>query len=274
MTLPPPDPAFHWTAESWGLALRCQPLSAVAQHLFTTKQLELRPPAAGDASGAHGPSAEAYTIAWTQAASAVGGGLEQLMRVKQVHGAGVRVLRQGAVTAQDVADRPEADAIVSNASGLVLSVQVADCVPILMADARSGACAAVHAGWRGTCAGVAGAAVERMVSEFGSDPSDLIAALGPSIGACCYTVGSNVIEAFRQIGASGDDIERWFAPNGNGSWQLDLWRTNVDQLIAAGLPSSRVHACRLCTRTHHDIFESYRVDGERAGRMAALIAVP
>jgi YfiH family protein len=258
MTLPTPDPAFHWTTEAWGHALRCTPLAAVAQHAFTTRQLQLR----------------SQPQAWTQATASVGAGLEQLMRVKQVHGATVRVLRKGETAPQDVGEKPEADALIANAPGLVLSVQVADCVPILMADRKTGAVAAVHAGWRGTCAGVARTAVDAMAQEFGTNPADLTAALGPSIGACCYTVGLSVLEAFELAGATPEAIARWFAHTESGSLRLDLWLVNRDQLLAAGVREDRIHLSRLCTATHREIFDSYRVDGEQAGRMAGLIAVP
>jgi YfiH family protein len=200
MTLPTPDPAFHWTSEAWGSALRCEPLAAIAQHAFTTRQLALR---------AAGPQQRA---AWAQATASVGGDLERLVRVKQVHGAVVHVLRNDAFARHETGEKPEADAIVSNLSGKILSVQVADCVPIVVADAQGRAVAAVHAGWRGTCAGVARVAVDAMTREFGADPQDLIAAIGPSIGPCCYTVGENVLERFRDAGATDDDVSRWFAP--------------------------------------------------------------
>lgn len=262
MTLPTPDPAFHWTAEAWGHALRCKPLAPLAQHAFTTKQLALR----------GGP--ETQPLTWTQAAASVDAGLEQLMRVRQVHGTAVRVLKKGEISPRDVAERPSADALASNAPGLVLSVQVADCVPILMADRKTGAVAAVHAGWRGTCAGVARAAVAAMAREFATNPSNLIAALGPSIGPCCYEVSNDVIEAFRFGGATDDEIARWFAHTEAGSTRLDLWAANRDQLLASGLRAGDVQICRLCTQTHSDIFESYRANRERAGRMSALIRVP
>ena len=263
MTLPTPDAAFHWTAEAWGHALRCRPLSAIAQHAFTTKHLQLRP---------GGP--QANPDGWTQAVATVGAGLEQLVRVRQVHAAGVRVLKQGETGAGDVAALPDADAIVSNAKGYVLSVQVADCVPILMASAKAGVVAAVHAGWRGTCAGVARAAVDAMAREFRVDPSDLTVAVGPSIGPCCYGVGPSVLEAFALAGAGEEDLARWFVKTEHGSLRLDLWAVNRDQLVGAGVREDHVYRSGLCTQTHRESFESYRVDGANAGRMLALIAVP
>ena len=263
MTLPTPDPAFHWTAEAWGHTLRCKPLSAIAQHAFTTRQLQLRP---------GGP--DANPDGWAQAVATVGAGLEQLIRVRQVHGASVRTLRQGETSAADVAALPDGDAIVSNAKGYVLSVQVADCVPILMASVKDGVAAAVHAGWRGTSAGVASAAVEAMTREFGVNPSDLTVAIGPSIGACCYEVGPSVLQSFSLAGARDEDLARWFSKTTDDSMRLDLWAVNRDQLVRAGVREDHLHTSRLCTQTHRDIFESYRVDGARAGRMLALIVVP
>lgn len=266
MKLPLTDPAFRWTAEAWGDALRCDPLSAIAQHAFTTRQLPLR--LQGDGSR------DAYTRAWSQAAASVGGDVRRVRRVKQVHGAGVRLIENDAFEGADAGGRPEADALASNVAGLVLCVQVADCVPILLADCVSGAAAAVHAGWRGTCARVVVATVNAMARRFGARPVDLVAALGPSIGPCCYGVGETVREAFRAEGSSHSEIARWFAQDDGGVLRLDLWRANREQLQQAGLSADRIHVSGLCTQTHVEIFESYRVHGERAGRMAALICVP
>ena len=263
MTLPTPDPAFHWTAEAWGHALRCKPLSAIAQHAFTSKQLQLR-------SG--GPAA--HPEGWTQAVASVGAGLEQVIRVRQVHGASVRVLRHAETGPADVAAVPDGDAIVSDAHGYVLSVQVADCVPILMASAKDGVVAAVHAGWRGTCASVARAAIDAMVRECGVNPSDVTAAIGPSIGACCYEVGTSVRDAFAAAGHGEEHLSRWFSANSQGSPRLDLWTANRDQLTTAGVREDHIYICGLCTQTHRDVFESYRVDGPKAGRLLALVAVP
>ena len=261
MTLPPPNPPFHWTVEAWGHALRCRALSEIAQHAFTTKQLQLR-------SG--GPAAHAR--AWAQATASVGGTLEHLTLVKQVHAATVRVLKRGQTGSSEIAARPEADAVASDVSELVLAVQVADCVPILLADRRRRVVAAVHSGWRGTCAGIARAAVQRLAEDFACDPVDLIAAIGPSIGPCCYEVGENVFEAFNTAGWR--EAERWFVRKPSGTVRLDLWAANSDQLAAAGIAKDHIYLCGLCTKTHHDVFESYRVDGDQAGRMAALIRVP
>ena len=259
MELPPPDPAFHWRREPWGHALVCRPLAALAQHVFTSRQLQLRPFSQRAAE-------------WRAAVESVGGTPERLKRIKQVHGATVRVVRDGELP--DTQTPPEADAIASNVAGNVLAVQVADCVPMLMADARSGAVAAVHAGWRGSAAGIGPAAVRTLATEFDVAPEDIIVAIGPSIGVCCYDVGPELITAFRATGASDSQLERWFMRGDNDSLRLDLWSVNRDQLINEGVPPDSIYVARLCTQTHGAVFDSFRAAGNAAGRNAAVIRCP
>jgi YfiH family protein len=168
MTLPAVPEPFYWIDAPWGHALRCRALDGVATHLFSTRQLEL--------------SSDTHAAALTASLGAL-----RLVQVNQVHGRAHVVVRAGAPLA--AGDRPEADILVSNAAEAAVAVRAADCVPILLADRKTGAVAAVHAGWRGTCAGAAGAAVGALRAEFGSRPDDLVAAIGPSIGVCCYEVG-------------------------------------------------------------------------------------
>ena len=268
MTGPVPDPAFHWTVEPWGRALRCSPLETIAQHAFTSKQLKLPDPAG-----------------WASAAASVGGTAIQVRRVKQVHGNVVRVLKRGEAGAADAKAKPErdatpddearpdGDAVVSNVAGLLLAVMVADCVPIIVADRTSGAAGAIHAGWRGTSARVGPAALESMRRHFGTEPSDLTVAIGPSIGPDDYEVGEALIDAFQQAGHAASDLARWFRRR-DSRLLLDLWAANRDQLIDAGVRADRVFICGLSTLAHTDVFDSFRSAGERAGRMAAIVAVP
>ncbi len=237
--------------------LRCGPLGAVAHHGFTSRQLGLRP---GDAA----------PTAWASAAASVGCQVSRLARVRQVHGAAVRVVRAGDVDAP----APEADAVVTNLSGTAVAVVAADCVPVLLADPRTGAVAAVHAGWRGTAANAVGAAVAAMTREFGVRPDTLVAAVGPGIGACCYEVGEELLAAFAAAGHTSVDLAEWFARDRAGRSSLDLWQATADLLVHAGVPRPRVHVSGLCTMTHVDVLESFRVDGAKAGRMAAIIVAP
>lgn len=265
VNVPTPDPSFRWSTETWGLALRCVPLSDVAQHLFTSTQLEFTRSADEPYAAGKDP--------WVLAAGALGATTRDVVRVRQVHGRVVRVVGRGGRPA-DPDERPDGDAIVSNEGGLVLAIVVADCVPILLADGRSGAAAAIHAGWRGTCAGIAGAAVEAMAHEFGTTPADLSAAIGPSIGPDDYEVGEALVEAFRDAGHATAQIGRWFIRRDGQRPHLDLWRANREQLEEAGVPAGAISVCGLSTLRYPSVFESYRRDGETAGRMAAIVKVP
>ena len=237
--------------------LRCAALEAVARHGFTSRQLGLRP---NDAAPA----------IWATAVASVGCDLAQLARVRQVHGAAVRVVRAGDLDAPV----PDADALITNVPGLAVAVVAADCVPVLLADPRTGAVAAVHAGWRGTAANVVGATVATLTQEFDARPDTLVAAIGPSIGACCYEVGEELLAAFAAAGHTSADLAEWFARDHAGRLRLDLWQANADLLVHAGVPRGQVHVAGLCTKTHVHVLESFRVDGDRAGRMAAIIAAP
>lgn len=256
MTLPPPPLDFRWIDEPWGPMLQCRPLADVARHGFTSRQLRLQP---GERAGA----------AWAQVAASVDCAVAAIGRVRQVHGAAVRVVRAGDAPGE----APEADAVVTREPGVAVAVVAADCVPIVLADPRTGAVGAVHAGWRGTAANAAGAAVGALVREFGVDTSTLVAAIGPAIGPCCYTVGAELETAFRQAGHAPDLLARWFVHRGRRI-ALDLWAANHDLLAAAGVRSANIHIAGLCTKTHRDVFESFRADGDRAGRMAAIVVAP
>ena len=151
----------------------------------------------------------------------------------------------------------EGDALLENASGAVVAVKTADCVPILLVDERHRAVAAVHAGWRGTAARIAQAAIRAMHARFGTAPEDLEAAIGPAIGVCCYEVGPEVAAEFGKQGRS----------------HLDLPDINRRQLLESGVTAERIYASNLCTRCGAEEFHSFRRDGERAGRMHTFAGV-
>lgn len=260
---PRPDPAFHWTSERWGHALRATPLEPHAQHLFTSSQLRL-PANAGEADRER---------AWAAITESLGTPRQSLWRVRQVHGRAVKVVPRADPSGADPGLLPDGDALVSNRPGATLAVVVADCVPVLMVDPRAGAAAAVHAGWRGTCAAVTRAAVAAMRDAWGSEAGELWAAIGPSIGPADYQVGEPLVEDFRRAG-HGEAVGRWFTRAGDGSLRLDLWRANVEQLVAEGVRPERICVAGLSTVAHPGWLESYRRDGACAGRLVAAIVVP
>lgn len=261
-----PDNGFEWTAESWGPALRCRALSEVAEHFFTTRQLWLR--------------GEQEATDWRRVAETVGVPLPRLLRLTQVHGRAVFVHRQGdalpGVRPEPPAGEegdgrwPEADIAMTDDPTVALVVQVADCVPLLLADPSTGAVAAVHAGWRGTAAGAAPAAVSALAREFGARPERLVVAMGPSIGPCCYEVGDELVDAYR-AGGFAREMERWFLRDESGGLTLDVWAANRDQLAASGVSADAIHHSSLCTAGRPELFPSYRRDGSGTGRIAAVI---
>jgi hypothetical protein len=272
---------FEWVSHPWGRLLRCRPLAEVAPHGFTTRELQLSgdDPAARDG--------------WNRLAAAFGVEADRLARLTQVHGATVLGVPEDTAGAAASGTWGEGDALITAQYGTALAVKVADCVPILIADRRLGAVAAVHAGWRGTAAAIVQAAVHALARQYGSRPVDLVAAIGPSIGPCCYEVGTDVCDQFLEAGTLPGELADWFsvapAPaqadglglgasarsHGRrgvpGKLWLDTWRANADQLAMAGVPREQVHVSRLCTACYPELLHSYRVDGLRAGRMAGVI---
>ncbi len=242
---------FHWSHAPTGRVLRALTVEPYARHLFTTRDVSFRGPGADDDTARLG---EAFGVRGAD-----------IVLVSQVHGRVVlHVDHDRAVVGA------EADAIVSTAPGRVVAVRVADCVPILLADRQQRVVAAVHAGWRGTCAGIAQETV-RAIQALGVPAADLVAAVGPSIGPCCYDVDERVRTAFL---AATPDAAAWFAECGERRWKLDLWRANVEQLEAAGVPAASNSQATLCTKDNPDTCFSYRAEGPGGGRMIAAIQLP
>jgi YfiH family protein len=149
----------------------------------------------------------------------------------------------------------DGDALLENTPGHLVAVKTADCIPILLVDAEHRAVAAVHAGWRGTVAGIVQNAVRAMSKEFSAQPVFLHAAIGPGIGKCCYEVGADVAAQFGEAGPC----------------HIDLAAANRRQLIEAGIPESFIYVANLCTKCNAADFHSYRRDKQHAGRMLSFI---
>jgi polyphenol oxidase len=183
------------------------------------------------------------------------------------------------------------DASVTRSAGLLLSVQTADCVPILLIDPKNRAVAAVHAGWRGTLARIVEKAIGRMHMQFGTQAEDLLAAIGPAIGGCCYEVGTEVAAAFSGQFANAaeffDELRTGDEPNPL-QWLnmmppghqpppkkvlLNLPKANRLQLEAAGVPPANIFVSDLCTGCRRDLLFSYRKEGAESGRMMAVIGI-
>ncbi|MEQ1909573.1 MAG: peptidoglycan editing factor PgeF [Vicinamibacterales bacterium] len=274
MILPQPGESFEWRQTAFGPALVCRPLERVARHLFTTRPWTL------------GASSLASPAAWSELAAAVDTTLESLIRLKQVHGQATIIAER--IDPAAMTNPPEGDIVLSGADRFAIAVQAADCVPLLIADRRLGVVAAAHAGWRGLAQGVPRQAVVGLVHTYGSRPQDLLAAIGPSVGSCCYEVGTDVIEAFVAGGFASDRRQRWFSERPTptlrnpsvpglppvprrGHAYFDGWTCAREQLLEAGLPDTSVFGAELCTASHSTVLCSYRCAGRHTGRIAGVI---
>jgi polyphenol oxidase len=177
---------------------------------------------------------------------------ERIAFTKQVHGDGVLAVRAPGVY-------EDTDALVTDVPGLILAVQVADCVPVFLFDPVRKAAGMVHAGWKGSALDIAVKTVVRMSESFGSRPETLQACIGPSIGPCCYEVGAEAAERFPSDFVDGN--------------KLDLWRYNYQSLVRYGLTGGNVSVSGLCTACHSDWFFSHRAGGGKTGRMMGMIGM-
>ncbi|HXU83180.1 MAG TPA: peptidoglycan editing factor PgeF [Polyangia bacterium] len=191
---------------------------------------------------------------------------QTLYLAAQVHGARVLPVRAG--DDPHVVARQQADGVCSDAAGIAVGVYVADCVPVLLADPRTGAFAAVHAGWRGTVAGILEAAVKTMADQYGSRPADLRIAFGPAIAPCCFEVGPEVAAAFAAWPVA-------IVAEPGRKPHVDLRLVLRQQALAAGVDPAAVDAVDACTKCDPDgRFYSYRRDASRTGQHVGFIARP
>lgn len=212
-----------------------------------------------------------------------------MVTLRQIHSSLIR-----RVTAHDAAPeaRLKADGMMTDEPGLLLAIQTADCIPVLVADTKNRAVAAFHAGWRGTLKRIVEAGVGRMRAEFGSQPEELIAAIGPGIGQCCYAVGEEVRSEFVSQFAYADDLfcevydsdpikEKYpllfltaRAPghsNIGPGLHLDLVEANRRQLLDAGVRAEAISVAGECTSCRNDRYFSYRAEHGFTGRMLSVI---
>ncbi len=217
--------------------------------------------------------------------SALGADDLTLVTLRQIHSDVVQLFEA------PPAEPCRGDASATNRASLLLAVQTADCVPILLVDPRKRAVAAVHAGWRGTLLHIVTKTIGTMYMQFGTKPADLLAAIGPSIGGCCYEVGTEVAAEFKsQFPNASDWFDelrtgdepnplRWLnmSPPGHQpppkNVLLDLRKANCAQLLDAGLRSQNIFVSDLCTACRRDLLFSYRKEGAKSGRHLSVIGI-
>lgn len=191
---------------------------------------------------------------------------DRLVTVNQVHGEDIVTVDDG--NFNRIRTLP-ADAIITNTPKIAIGVETADCVPVLLVDPVIPAVGAVHAGWRSTVKKIVQKVAKKMQDEFASNPSRMIAAIGPAIGPECYEVDEPVMGPVREAFAFWQDVA---FSRGNNKWSLDLVKANKLELIQAGLQEKNIHSIGLCTSCRKDLFYSFRAEG-RTGRMLSVILI-
>lgn len=191
-------------------------------------------------------------------------------RLLQVHGDHVQPVPKAQISA--LIGGIEGDALVTDVPNRFISVNTADCVPILLFDPVKNVAAAIHAGWRGTVLNIAGKTIRKMTLLYGVQPGSLLAGIGPAIHACCFEVGPDVVSAVEMQTPYGDQVFHQEAEKEEkGKWQLDLIKLNHLQLMDAGLPPNQIADSGLCTHCLPNLFYSFRRDREKRGSMISGI---
>lgn len=185
---------------------------------------------------------------------------EEMILPVQTHSCNVAVVRD------PMANYPDTDALVTDRGGGMIGIRTADCVPVLLYDTTHGVVAAVHAGWRGTVAGITGKTIEVMKTEFGCCPQDIHAIIGPSISPEVFEVGDEVVEQFVRAGFPEEIVLHAYPKP-----HINLWRANEWLLTEAGVPAGQIEVSGLCTYTNIDRFFSARQEGIGTGRLVSGI---
>ena len=234
----------------------------VSTGIFSTMNLNFK----------RGDDPEAVMENYRRIADALDIRVEDMVLSDQTHTTNVRVVTEadrgkGILKPQDYSD---VDGMITNVPGLVLVTSYADCVPLYFVDPVKKAIGLSHSGWKGTVGHIGQKTVEKMREVYGSDPEDIIAAIGPSICQSCYEVSEDVADAFR-ANFTADQAADILLDKGNGKYQLDLWKANWYVLTGAGILPEHLSVTDFCTACHPDLLWSHRkTKGQRGGLSAFL----
>ena len=205
--------------------------------------------------------------------SAFGANSKNCVLSQQTHTSNLRTVTKDDIGKGIFRDRDysDIDGLITKEKGIVLVTQYADCTPLAFYDPVKRVVATSHAGWRGTVAEIAGKTVEKMVSEFGSEPSDILCGIGPNIGKCCYEVDDPVISEINKL--SYLDFPSCYTVKGGGKYMLDLREVNREILIHSGIKPENIDVADLCTCYNSAIFHSHRATGGKRGTLALMITL-
>lgn len=221
-----------------------------------------------------GDDPEAVRENFRRIGNAIGVNVEDMVMSKQTHTTNVRVVTEedrgkGVVKERDYTD---VDGLVTDVSGICLVTSYADCVPLYFVDPVRNAIGLSHSGWRGTVGKIGKKTVELMTERFGSDPSDILACVGPSVCVDCYEVSEDVVEKVREAFAPAL-WNRLFYKKDNGKYQLDLWKTNEAIFLEAGILPEHIAVTNVCTHCNSRILYSHRTQGDKRGNLCAFLAL-
>lgn len=221
-----------------------------------------------------GDAPEAVRENFRRIGNAIGVNVEDMVMSKQTHTTNVRVVTEedrgkGVVKERDYTD---VDGLVTDVRGICLVTSYADCVPLYFVDPVRNAIGLSHSGWRGTVGKIGKKTVELMTGRFGSDPSDILACVGPSVCVDCYEVSEDVVEKVREAFAPAL-WNRLFYKKDNGKYQLDLWKTNEAIFLEAGILPEHIAVTNVCTHCNSRILYSHRTQGDKRGNLCAFLAL-
>lgn len=240
-------------------------LGGVSEGIYSTMNL----------SYTRGDRKEAVDENYRRVAAVLGCGVEDMVCSDQTHTTNLRVVGRadcgkGIVREKDYRD---VDGLLTDEPGVYLATFFADCVPLYFVDTKRPAIALAHSGWRGTVARMGQCVVEKMREVYGTDPADLVAAIGPSICQECYDVSGDVAEAFANAFSEPGQEREILLSKGGGKYQLDLWRANEIVLMEAGIPREKIQITDLCTCHNNCYLFSHRASHGRRGNLGAFLGL-
>lgn len=246
------------------------------EHIFTTKEggVSKGDYATMNISFTRGDDREAVLENYRRIAAIFDVALEDIVCSHQTHTTNVkRVTREdggkGVILERDYED---VDGLITNEKNLVLCTMYADCVPLYFVDVKHEAIGLSHSGWKGTAGQMGKRTLERMAEEFGTEPKDVYAVIGPSICMDCYEVSSDVIDEFTKV-FSVEEMKQICYQKANGKYQLDLWKANEIILLNAGVLKEHIEVTRLCTCCNSDRMFSHRKTGDKRGNLGAFLCL-
>ena len=251
--------------------------TGIVRHLFTTR-------VGGVSEGIYstmnlsytrGDRKEAVDENFRRIAGVLGCGLQDIVCADQTHTVNLRVVsgRDGGKGILRLRDYADVDGLLTDEPGVVLATFYADCVPLYFVDTRRRAVALAHSGWRGTAARMGRCVVQRMREEYGTDPADIVAAIGPSICRDCYEVSGDVADVFAEEFCGRGQADEILSARGGGKYQLDLWRANEIVLTEAGIPEGQIQTTDLCTCHNSGYLFSHRASHGRRGNLGAFLGL-